>query len=127
MLNLLTIFQKYPITEKVWGREIQLCNESNYCSKLLVLKPRYQSSLHRHTLKHEEFFLLDGYVIVEWVDDDGQPQSKELNIGDSFKVRARTWHRFKSDTRWGESVLLEISSHHDDSDVERMEESGPIG
>ena len=43
------------IVKKVWGREIWLVNEVEYCCKMLEVKKGASGSLHYHVVKKETF------------------------------------------------------------------------
>ena len=123
----LTKFQHYQHTKKVWGKEILLTNPQNtfspnqYCSKLMVVESGWQCSLHRHLVKDETFFILDGVVIIE-TSLDGEKLSWDVfTAGDSIHIRPKVWHRFKATNN--PVLMLEVSTPHSDGDVERMEES----
>jgi len=123
----LSAFTGYKHVRKVWGEEIWLINSPLYCAKLLVLKPGMQCSLHRHLVKTETFFVLQGYPTIE-VGTSGQKEGKVA--GDSVHIPVGTWHRFgyvNGAPHPFQTILLEVSSHHDDADVERLEDSKPIG
>lgn len=123
------VFQGYPRVDKIWGTEVILTNRDEYCSKIMLLKEGYQCSLHRHTRKTETFFILQGKIGVESCIPTDNYQVELLDIelgpGDPFHVWPGMWHRF-----WQigsePAVMLEVSSHHSDDDVERLEPSGPI-
>lgn len=120
MLNLQQ-FDEYKQIPKVWGREIWLCNTPLYCSKLLVIEPGFQCSLHYHPIKNEDFFMIDGTYVQ--VDLGGL---RVLMPGDSVHIPAQQPHRFGVPEGQSRAVLLEVSTRHEDSDVVRLEESGPI-
>jgi len=101
---------------KVWGEELWLVNSDKYCGKLLTINKGAQSSYHYHKIKEETFYCLYGQVtlVIEGktfvMDSMASPKTIEAGEKHSFKG-------IKS------SVLLEISTHHDDEDVVRLEES----
>ena len=105
---------------KKWGREICLVNNPDYgyCSKIMEVTNGYGSSLHRHLNKTETFVVLSGRLRVEllgvWT----------LNPGDSLTILPGSWHSFQ--TPDSQCVFLEISTFHDDSDVQRLDASGPV-
>lgn len=121
MINL-SQWEGYPHHSKVWGTEIWLHNSPLYCAKLLCLLPKMQCSLHRHLKKTETFYILQGEADIEL----GMGKIKILHIeGDSTHVPVGTWHRFSNPLNYM-CIILEVSSHHDDEDVERLYPSGPI-
>ena len=111
------------IVPKVWGRERILVNEAEYCAKILELDPNFQCSLHFHKIKKETFLVQSGAVTLEQRDIRGFPIVEILLEGDSRTIMPKTPHRFSS--RLG-ATILEVSTHHDDSDVVRIEESRKI-
>lgn len=113
----------YPRTTKVWGYEIQLINCPLYCAKILVVTPGYTCSLHRHAIKTETFFVLEGRLGVQV----GYTNEHEVKtVGDCIHLPPGTFHRFWCANN-NHAVFLEVSTTHDDSDVERLEESRYIG
>lgn len=114
-------FQGYPHIPKVWGQEIVLVNSPKYCAKFLVIAPGKQCSLHRHLIKDETFYILEGEVLIDY----GEPPChNELKYqGDCFHVATGMWHRFGS---LEGAIILEVSSEHNDEDVERLQPSGDL-
>ncbi len=107
---------EFPITPKVWGKEVLLVNEPEYCSKKLIIKKRASGSLHYHPVKKETFILVSGKVHLEYGDKD-----VILKVGSMpVTILPRTPHRFKGLQR---SVILEVSTHHEDNDIIRLEMS----
>lgn len=119
-------YQGYHNAPKQWGLEIWLTNTPLYCAKFLIVDAGKQCSLHSHILKSETFLVLEGAPAIEL----GNTEHEALlsyhikGPGDSIFVPAGTLHRFGAPT--GPVTLLEISSHHDDSDVVRAQASGSI-
>lgn len=111
------------IVPKVWGQEHWLVNEPEYCAKILELDPHFQCSLHYHKIKKETFLVQEGVVTLEQRDVRGVPIVEILLEGDSRTIMPKTPHRFSS--RLG-ATILEISTHHDDSDCVRIEPSGAL-
>ena len=106
------------VTRKAWGFEKQLVNTELYCCKVLTVTGGKICSLHRHLVKDETFVCLEGsgYIEVEGHLARVQPFSE-------LRIPPGTWHRFGS--RDG-MRLLEVSTHHDDEDVERKTVSGDL-
>lgn len=128
----LSPFSQYKQVEKAWGREIWLCNSPLYCAKLLLLTEGQQCSLHRHLAKDETFFMLEGSGVYLELFQPRPYKDSDLDFkwlgamlpGDSHNMWPGLYHRFWSPE--GPAVLLEVSTFHDDLDVERLEPSGPI-
>jgi len=100
--------------EKVWGKEVWIANEPEYCGKLLYVNRGASGSLHYHPKKKETFHLLQGRIELEYGDTTLSAWPEPITI------QAGILHRF---TAFVDSVILEVSTHHDDEDVVRIEES----
>ncbi len=99
------------IVPKIWGKEYWITNEKEYCGKLLFIRKGCQSSLHYHKKKKETFFLISGDVNLE-------VGHSVIPIKDMVVIEPKTRHRFIGVT---DAVLLEVSTHHDENDVVRIE------
>lgn len=112
----------YP---KIWGREIWMVNNQDYCWKILDLNAGFRCSRHCHVSKKETFVVLDGKLWMEtWTTD--YPSSyfiREMWAGHQIFIPNGTFHRFSSKTG---ALISEVSTNHREEDVERTEESGPI-
>lgn len=106
---------------KEWGAEIWKVNNELYCAKFLYLEPGFQCSLHRHLKKDETFCVVRGQCRLE-VED----RTVEMRVGDSERIVPGKWHRFSNNRYNQMCVILEVSTHHDEADVERKEPSGRI-
>jgi len=105
------------VVEKLWGTERWYVNEPEYCMKLMIVKPGYACSLHYHLIKKETFILTQGNLLIEI---NGDPYT--MRDGDSCTLTPNTTHRFYN---YGpeDAQFIEISTHHDDADVVRLEPS----
>lgn len=108
--------EKIKIVKKVWGEELWLVNSDKYCGKLLTISKGAESSYHYHKEKEETFYCLYGEVRlnIEGKDFTLTPHSCPMTIEPKEK------HGFMGLIQ---SVVLEVSTHHDDSDVVRLTES----
>ncbi len=120
----LDAFDGYPRTKKLWGEERLLIN-ADYCAKLLIIEPGFACSLHRHDRKDEQFTVLEGRVMIEHGTDPSYLFTERKDVGDSLRMTPGTFHRFWS-AQPSRAILLEVSSHHEDSDVERLQESAQL-
>lgn len=102
--------------KKVWGKELWIVNCPEYCGKLLYLDEGAETSYHKHLIKKETFYCLKGQVglNIEGKDYRLNPFSKPKTI------KPGQLHSFRG---LADAVILEISTHHDDSDVVRLTES----
>lgn len=108
--------------DKEWGFEQIVVNTPLYCAKFLHIKPGKKCSLHYHNTKDETFTLMDGEVFLQtsMVHPNPLPvmqKSREYHIPPGLP------HRFSS---LSGGILLEVSTHHDDADVVRIEPSGGL-
>ncbi len=121
------------VVEKKWGREEWLVNTELYCTKYLFVNPGAHCSYHMHQVKDETFYVLSGEVMLEtgreampW-NGDAIPSRGLLHAldthtmlrpGESWRIRPEVWHRFFG---CGPSVsmILEVSTHHDEADSYR--------
>ena len=104
--------------EKVWGHEKWIENNDKYCSKILVLHKGYQCSMHYHKIKDETFLIQSGHVRFELND-----KIIHMREGNFVRIKPGDKHRF---TGIEDSVILEISTHHDEEDSYRLSESRAI-
>jgi len=100
---------------KVWGKEIWMVNTDLYCGKKLILMKGKRCSLHYHINKIETFYIDSGKVLMET-----RPQRIEqvMCSGDVIQISPHVEHRFGG---LEDSVIIEISTHHEDSDSYRIE------
>ncbi len=103
------------IYSKVWGYEKWIENNDKYCSKILVLNKGYQCSLHYHKNKDETFLILKGKVRVE-----AGSEILTMTAGNFIRILPGVKHRFGG---LEDSEILEISTHHEESDSYRVEDS----
>jgi len=103
------------IKPKLWGHEEWIANTDKYCGKRLILKKGYQCSLHYHKKKDETFYIDEGKVRMEI-------NGKTLTMmeGDLCRVKPMQEHRFSG---LENSIIYEFSTHHDERDSYRIENS----
>ena len=102
-------------TDHKWGRQLRFVNDE-YCGKLLELLTPALSSLHLHKKKTETFIILAGEVEVETETSKTVYTPGGIITLPPFKI-----HRFR--TFEPPVLILEVSSHDDDRDIEIIEES----
>jgi uncharacterized cupin superfamily protein len=105
------------VVPKEWGEEHWIVNRA-YCGKKLLLRRGFRCSLHLHPVKDETFHVEQGAVYLELGGVE-----HFLRPGDTLHIPTGTKHRF---TGLEESVILEVSTRHEDADVVRFEPSGPV-
>lgn len=126
---------------KKWGLEFWIVNSvfPPYCGKKLVLFKGFRVSFHKHKKKDEAFYIgsglvimkTDGHIVRATMKEGNSFTTEELNgeqewkikPGDSVRIYPGTYHSFGG---LEESEIFEFSSHHDDSDTYRKDESGKM-
>lgn len=106
---------------KRWGWEEWIVNNEWYCGKRLHFDVLNGStSLHFHSVKHETMYVESGRFTVTIVDTVTAAHAfHTLDQGDSIVIPPNTPHRITAVTV--PAVLVEFSTHHDDSDSHRVE------
>jgi len=104
--------------EKSWGHEKWLVNNDLYCGKILFVKKNHRCSIHYHKVKDETFYVLNGEIKLELFGD-----IITLKEGDCYRLPPNSVHRF---TAVKDASILEISTHHEDSDSYRLLTGGKI-
>lgn len=107
--------------KKLWGVEYWILNEKLYCMKYLKVIPGYQCSIHAHKKKSETFIGLSGNLLLYFHNNKGIMENAiALGPGQTANVPAGTFHSFAANNV---SWFCEVSTHHDDADVIRLQES----
>ena len=107
------------IVPKGWGYEKWICNNEEYCGKLLHIIKGKKCSWHYHKLKDETFYLQEGKLLVKYSDGNNIDNAKEviLEKGDKFHVYRGLRHQMFG---LEDSDLFEFSTQHFDSDSNRI-------
>lgn len=106
---------------KVWGREEWLVNNDKYCGKLLYLDKGKRCSMHYHKDKDETFYILQGRVFMET--HGNSKESRVMHPREVQHISPLVRHRFSGIE---DSVIIEFSTHHEDADSYRIEDSGDV-
>lgn len=110
------------IVRRPWGWYKLVVHEENYSVKLIYINPGEETSLQRHSRRHELVTLLDGTVLIQHEDS---MFSKDANHrASSQRVMAYEWHRFGAPLdQKGPTVLLEVAyGELDPDDFERKDD-----
>lgn len=105
--------KKVKEVKKVWGKEIWMANTDLYCGKKLILMKGKRCSVHYHKNKDETFYIDSGKVLMEVSDE-----IRVMEKGESVLISPKAKHRFSG---LKNSIIIEISTHHEDSDSYRTE------
>ena len=105
-----------------WGFYKLVLHNKDYSIKLLYINPGHETSLQRHSKRHELVTLLDGTVDIthkeyRFTKDRSQRAS-------SYRILAGEWHRFGAPAKQdGPTILLEVAyGELDPDDFERKED-----
>tara|TARA_B000000475_G_C16000203_1_gene448639 strand:+ start:346 stop:732 length:387 start_codon:yes stop_codon:yes gene_type:complete len=111
--------------EKVWGHELWIHNDEEYCGKLLVFeKEGANFSMHYHLKKKETWYIQQGSFQFNWIDvEDGQHDSRILKEGDSVLIERGQPHQLISLEE--NSIVFEVSTQHFDEDSYRIYRNTP--
>lgn len=101
---------------KPWGWELWICNTPLYCGKKLFIKQGHHLSFHNHKLKDEVLFLDSGKILFTH-DMNGEAESIQMMVGYAFHVTPGITHQMVAIE---DSMLLEFSTQHFDSDSYRV-------
>lgn len=101
------------IVNKVWGKEICMANTDLYCGKKLILDKGKRCSMHFHKIKDETFYIDKGKILIE-----REGKEEIMFPKDTIRIKPNIYHRFNG---LEDSVIIEISTHHDDEDSYRLE------
>jgi quercetin dioxygenase-like cupin family protein len=112
------IFTKPKIVNKGWGRERWLCNNEEYCGKLLEFDSGSKFSMHYHIKKRESFYVLKGFLVLTFFNlENADMKSQNLLEGQVIEIPRNVPHQIEAKE---DSVIIEISTHHEDSDSYRI-------
>lgn len=114
------------VVQKLWGWEEILANEPEYCLKRLHLLPGRMCSKHFHKQKKETFVVEQGEFYIETWDAGGVGFKRVIRANDTLLIEPGTPHRFwnaTSNSLHCTAHFLEVSTHHSDDDVVRLEGS----
>lgn len=99
-----------------WGYQLRFVNEPEYCGKLMVLTNSKKGSFHFHHKKKETFIILFGVVTI----CNENYGSMTFTPGDLYTFDPNVAHLMWA-TEYP-AVILEVSTHDDDSDTYRIKE-----
>ena len=107
------------IVPKKWGREEWIVNNDLYCLKFLYVNAGWRCSIHYHKEKDETFYFDRGLIYLELMGE-----KKIMRPGDIQRIIPYQKHRFTGLVL--ESRIIEVSTHHEDSDSYREEDGREI-
>ena len=113
------------VVNKPWGSEVWWAHaEGKYMGKILNITRGNRLSLQYHEEKDETIYVLKGTLTLYHAVSPAAAEAdgilkKTLYVGEAFRVRPNTVHRFAAET--DDVTLLEVSTDYPD-DVVRMQD-----
>lgn len=107
------------IVPKGWGHEKIICNNQEYCGKLLYFIKGRRCSFHYHILKDETFYIQSGKILLKYTEEDELETTNEviLEKGDKFHIYRGLRHQMIA---LEDTELFEFSTQHFDEDSIRI-------
>lgn len=104
---------------KVWGFEIWIANNDEFCGKLLVFHKLKKFSMHYHLLKKESWYVAKGKFNYYWIDTkNAQEKMTVINEGDVIDLERGQPHQLQALTEG--ATIFEVSTKHYDEDSYRI-------
>tara|TARA_B100001939_G_scaffold46947_1_gene36439 strand:+ start:2341 stop:2715 length:375 start_codon:yes stop_codon:yes gene_type:complete len=111
--------------DKVWGYELWVYNNEEYCGKLLVFDEAYSKfSMHYHIIKKESWYIQEGQFKFDWIDTETATlHTNVLDVGDSVTIERGQPHQLTA--LKPNSIVFEVSTEHFDEDSYRIYKDTP--
>ena len=109
---------------KAWGRVAHAFMNDQVGVSYLELKENKRSSWHCHRVRTNSFVVIEGTVVIEEIDEEGDVVRTTLRAGDKYSVYVDIMHRFRviEDAKMIE-VYLPVMPHGE-ADIERADQGG---
>jgi mannose-6-phosphate isomerase-like protein (cupin superfamily) len=113
------LLKTIKFVEKGWGSETWMLNGPICIKKLHVNKDK-QCSMHYHAKKEEVFYVRYGMIEIETIDTKTGKLYRSIFCTDAMiHIKQNVPHRFRAVS--DDAVLIEFSTHHEDSDSYRVQ------
>ena len=111
--------------EKIWGYELWVHNDEEYCGKLLVFTDMYNKfSMHYHRKKKESWYVQEGRFRFDYIDvEEAKKRTLVMEKGDSVTIERGLPHQLTS--LENNSIMFEVSTEHFDEDSYRIYKDTP--
>jgi mannose-6-phosphate isomerase-like protein (cupin superfamily) len=111
--------------DKIWGYELWVHNDEDYCGKLLVFsKQGNKFSMHYHLKKKETWYVQEGGFEFHWIDvETAERKRKIIKEGDSVLIQRGLPHQLIA--LKDNSIVFEVSTEHFDEDSYRIYRDTP--
>jgi mannose-6-phosphate isomerase-like protein (cupin superfamily) len=105
--------------DKGWGCEKWICNNNEFCGKILQFNKGKSFSFHFHILKREVFYITKGLIRFEFLNlNNASRFERILKVGEIVEIPRNCPHKI---TALEDSEIIEFSTHHEESDSYRIE------
>jgi len=112
------IFLKPAFHPKKWGSESWICNNEEFCGKILRFNAGAQFSAHQHVNKREVFLIWEGEIELMTINPLNAEQSKvTMKRGEIVEIPRLLVHQIKEIT---DAIVFEFSTQHEESDSLRV-------
>lgn len=112
------IFLTPQTVPKKWGHELIICNNEEFCGKLLVFKKGSQFSAHQHIKKREVFYILKGSINLMTINpENAEKHNVHLFETDTVEIPRFLVHQI---TALEDTTVIEFSTTHRDEDSLRV-------
>lgn len=109
--------------EKLWGYELWIHNDPQYCGKLLVFSEKGSNfSMHYHMIKNETWYVQSGKFEFDWIEDTRLKRTI-LNVGDVVYIEKGKPHQLTA--LENDSSIFEVSTQHFEDDSYRIYRNNP--
>ncbi len=110
------------VVTRPWGQYRLVAHSKDYSVKILYIAPGEETSLQRHSKRHELVTLLDGTVKITHGDYTFSKDRSQRAA--SYRILAGEWHRFGAPAdQEGFTILLEVAyGELDPEDFERADD-----
>jgi len=112
------IFLKPTFHPKRWGSESWICNNEEFCGKILRFNAGAQFSAHQHVKKREVFLIWEGEIELMTINPLNAEQSKVImKKGEIVEIPRLLVLLIKAIT---DATIFEFSTQHAESDSLRV-------
>lgn len=103
---------------KKWGGELWICNNNEFCGKILEFNTGAKFSVHFHHYKREVFYVLEGKIKLTTINTENANETiLILGVGDAVEISRLLPHQI---TALENSKIIEFSTEHLEEDSYRV-------
>jgi FkbM family methyltransferase len=111
--------RKGDFYKKVWGYELWIVNDEEYCGKLLVFEKDKKFSMHYHLIKKESWYVAKGEFLYSWIETEkAAVKTVQIQEGDVIDLERGQPHQLRALTEG--ATIFEVSTKHFEEDSYRL-------